>query len=174
MNLIRRSATTVSKPRFETVVETELAVLYRVAKLLTSNADDAEDIVGQTLYQAAKAWNAFDGSHPRSWLIQILRNEHLQLVRKRTGKQTVPIDATLEPSVEGFWEKVDAALMSNRILEELAELPEEYRLAIGLCDVEEFSYDEAARIMGVPVGTVRSRLFRGRNLLRARLVKLQS
>lgn len=173
MNLFRRPAPAAPKPRFEAVVEAELGVLFRVAKLLTYNADDAEDIVGQTLYQAAKAWPTFDGAHPRSWLIQILRNEHLQLVRKRSGKQTQNLDDSLEPSEEGFWEKVDLGLVAGRILEELAQLPEEYRLAVGLCDVEELSYEEAAQIMDVPLGTVRSRLYRGRNLLRARLVQLQ-
>ncbi len=160
-----------NKPSLEQVIESELAVLYRVAKTLTRNADDAEDIVGQTLYLAAKSWSSFDGAYPRSWLIKIMRNEFIALTRKKSAKMTVAIDSIGEPSTEGYWEDIDWSLAGADIAEELAKLPEEYQMAVSLCDVEELSYEEAALAMDCPTGTVRSRLYRGRNLLRSRLVK---
>jgi RNA polymerase sigma-70 factor (ECF subfamily) len=77
-----------------------------------------------------------------------------------------------EPSDDGFWEQVSWNAVGENILRELDKIPEEYRLAVALCDVEEMSYEEAAQALEVPVGTVRSRLFRGRRLLRAKLVHI--
>ncbi len=159
-------------PRFEDVARQELAVLYRVALRLTHSAEDAEDLVSQTLLNAHRAWGSFDGSYPRSWLIKILKNEFLTQRRKRGSAGNVSIDSIEEPSDEGFWEEVSWSAVGENILRELDRLPEEYRLAVALCDVEEMSYEEAALSLDIPVGTVRSRLFRGRRLLRARLVHM--
>lgn len=158
------------KESFETVVNRELPILYRVAKRLASNSSDAEDLVGGALLLAARAWSNFDGRHPRSWLIRILKNEHLGIVRKRSVRPEVALDDIVEPAEEGFWQAISWKSVGTNILSELDQLPEEYRLAVTLCDVEELSYEEASEAMEVPVGTVRSRLFRGRRLLRARLV----
>lgn len=159
------------KPRFESVVDSEMPVLYRLAKTLTGNETDAEDLVAQTLYLSAKAWHAFDGAYPRSWMIKIMRNEHIATARKKSNQATVPLDAVAEPSEDGFWEAIDWRAIGDDISAELAKLPEEYGFAVALCDIEELSYEEAAAAMDVPLGTVRSRLYRGRNLLRARLVR---
>ena len=160
----------MSRESFESVVHRELPVLYRVARRLASNGSDAEDLVGNSLLLAAKAWTSFDGRHPRSWLLRILKNEYLGTIRKRSSRPEVALDDILEPSEEGFWQEVSWKAVGNNILTELDQLPEEYRLAVTLCDIEEMSYEDAAEAMEVPVGTVRSRLFRGRRLLRARLV----
>ena len=159
-----------TKPSFDAAARGELPVLYRVARRLAGSDADAEDLVGSALLQAARAWEGFDGRYVRSWLVQILRNEHLMLVRKRGRKPEVAFEEGHEPSDAGFWEAVAWGAVGDDILRELDRLPEEYRLAVALCDVEEMAYDEAALALGVPVGTVRSRLFRGRRLLRARLV----
>ena len=161
---------TAAKPTFDAAVRGELAVLYRVAKRLVRNEADAEDLVGSALLQAARAWEGFDGRFVRSWLVQILRNEHLMLLRKRGRRPEVAFEEGREPSDEGFWEAIAWGAVGDDVLRELDRLPEEYRLAVALIDVEEMAYDEAALALGVPVGTVRSRLFRGRRLLRARLV----
>jgi len=160
------------KPRnaFEDVALAELPVLYRVARRLTLSDTDAEDLVGQALLLAARGWNSFDGAHPRSWLIRILKNEHLGMVRKKAGRTIEALEEVPEPLEEGFWEEISWRAVGSDILRELDRLPEEYRIAVALCDVEEMSYEEAATAMEVPVGTVRSRLFRGRRMLRARLV----
>jgi RNA polymerase sigma-70 factor (ECF subfamily) len=157
------------KSSFEAAARQELPVLYRVARRITLNAEAAEDLVGQTLLNAAAGWYRFDGGYVRSWLIQIMRNAH----RKEAGKLaarmvTVPLDEA-DPSPETIWQELDNRMLSSRIIAELDRLPEEFRLAVTLCDMEELSYEQAAQAMEVPIGTVRSRLFRGRRMLRDRL-----
>ena len=150
----------------------ELATLYRVAVRLCGNSEDAEDLASQTILNAHRAWESFDGAYPRSWLIKILKNEFLAMRRKRGGAGNVSIGQIPEPSDEGFWEEVSWNAVGDNILRELDKLPEEYRLAVSLCDVEEMSYEEAAVALEIPIGTVRSRLFRGRRLLRAKLAHI--
>jgi RNA polymerase sigma-70 factor, ECF subfamily len=156
-------------PSFDDTVTAELPVMYRVARRLTLNPADAEDLVGQVLLLAARSWFLFDGRHPRSWLLKILRNEHLAGIRRTAVRpQTVPLDWAQEvPSPPSAG--IEAKEANTDLLQELDNLPEEYRLAVALCDVEEMSYRDAALAMEVPVGTVRSRLFRGRQMLRERL-----
>jgi RNA polymerase sigma-70 factor (ECF subfamily) len=161
-----------TRPSFETVARAELPTLYRVALRLTGNPDDAEDLVSQTILNAHRSWSGFDGSYPRSWLIKILKNEFLGQRRKLGAKGNVSIDQVEEPSDEGFWEEVSWAAVGENILRELDKLPEEYRLVVSLCDVEEMSYEEAAMALEIPVGTIRSRLFRGRRLLRSKLAHI--
>lgn len=159
----------IASPQFEEVVTAELPVMYRVARRLTLDAVDAEDLVGQVLFLAAKSWSAFDGEHPRSWLLKILRNEHLSgLRRKAVRPQTVPLDRAQAAAFEQR-DTLGAAEIGSQLIEELDKLPEEYRLAVAFCDVEEMTYEDAAAAMDVPIGTVRSRLYRGRQMLRERL-----
>jgi RNA polymerase sigma-70 factor (ECF subfamily) len=162
------SATRVTE-RFEQIALRELPVLYRVARRLTLDDSEAEDLVGQSLLLAAKAWNSFDGRFARSWLIRILKNEHLATRRRKASKPEAALDDVDEPSDEGFWEEVSWRAVGSQVMAELDKLPAEYRMAVALCDVEQLSYEEAAAAMDVPIGTVRSRLFRGRKLLRAKL-----
>ncbi len=159
-----------SRPRnFETSVRDELPVLYRVARRMGCSAEEAEDVVQTTLVKAFQAWNSFDGRHLRSWLVRILRNERLMALRG--AKPTTSLD---EPEAEEvaeppFWDRLSWKLEADRLIEELDQLPDIFRDTIQLCDVEQMSYEEAAHAMDVPVGTVRSRLFRARTMLRSRL-----
>lgn len=161
-----------SKPNFETVALAELPVLYRVARRMTHDSSAAEDLVGTTLMKAAAGWSAFDGRFPRSWMIRIMQNARSREASKQASQPLqVPIeDADSQPN--DIWRDLDNRLLSGSIIQELDNLPEEYRLAVTLCDMEELSYDEAAEAMSVPVGTVRSRLYRGRQQLRDRLAVL--
>lgn len=160
----------VAKEPFDRVARREIPVLYRVAARLTRNPDDAEDLVSQSLLSAHRAWKEFDGTYPRSWLIRILKNEFFNLRRKIGGSTNVSLESIDEPSDDGFWKEVSWRAVGEDILRELDALPEEYRLAVALCDIEEMSYADAAIALETPIGTVRSRLFRGRRLLRSRLV----
>jgi RNA polymerase sigma-70 factor (ECF subfamily) len=160
-----------SGPRrdFERAVKDELPTLYRVAKRMVRNPDDAEDLVQQCLVKAFRAWDRFDGNHLRSWLIRIMRNE---LASNKRSLAAQAVDAELDESIvsqEPFWDEVTWRVDADHVLRELEELPAEFRLTLHLCDVEQFTYEEAAEAMGVPIGTVRSRLFRARSLLRERL-----
>jgi len=157
------------KAAFETVAQAELPVLYRVARRLTLDPSRAEDLVSQTLLDAARAWDAFDGRFPRSWLIKILQNNFRRDLRRAASQpETVSLETPVEATCE-IWHELNWRAIGSRLMEELDKLPEEYRLAVTLCDVEELSYEEAADAMGVPKGTVRSRLFRGRRMLRNKL-----
>ena len=165
-----------SRRTFEAVATQELALLYRVAQRLTRRQSDAEDLVSQTLYLAARAWASFDGRYPRSWFITIMKNEHLKTIRtKRSEAPTVSLDDAPDVSAsESEWRDLDARLIGEDVIQELDKLPEEYRLAVALCDAEGLSYQEAADALEVPVGTIRSRLFRGRRILRDRLAWMQN
>ncbi len=159
-----------SKPDFEKSVRPELAILYRVARRLVRSEDEASDLVQQTLMKAFQAWHRFDGRYLRSWLIQILRNENLMRIRSSGKHEEIELDDQIAID-EPFWDEVHWRSQVHRILEELDRLPEEFKLAVTLCDIEQMTYDEAAIAMNVPIGTVRSRLSRGRALVRARLMK---
>ena len=158
-----------SSPDFELAVKSELAVLYRVARRMGANPDESEDLVQITLIKAYQAWKRFDGRHLRSWLIRILRNERLMMIRADRNELSLDEPNSQEVAEEPFWNELSWKLQADRIMEELEDLPEIYKLAIHLCDVEQMSYEEAAEAMDVPIGTVRSRLFRARAMLRKRL-----
>jgi RNA polymerase sigma-70 factor, ECF subfamily len=97
------------------------------------------------------------------------------VLNKRREEGARPTTVAMEAAElegESFWDEVHWRMASEKVLEALDTLPEEYRMAVQLCDVEQMSYEEAADAMEVPVGTVRSRLFRGRQHLRNRLVEV--
>lgn len=143
-------------------------MLYRIARRLTVDPVEAEDLVGQALLNAASAWKGFDGAYPRSWLIRILTNCHYRVLRDR-GSRPVTLDVDPDELAHEPWAAIDWALCGPNLLAEVDRLPTEYRLAVVLCDVEGLSYEEAAAAMETAVGTAKSRLFRGRRLLRTRL-----
>ena len=161
-----------TKLSFERVAETEIPVLYRVARRLTRNDTEAEDLVGQTLLSAARAWDSFDGRFARSWLLRILKNAHTATVRTKINQPERAVIEDEEYGDEDPWGDIDWRLIGSEILRVLDRLPEEFRLAVTLCDVEELSYQEAAEVLEVPIGTVRSRLFRGRRMIRCKLPAL--
>jgi RNA polymerase sigma-70 factor (ECF subfamily) len=165
-------ASETKKESAAVVLDRELEVLYRVARRMTLNDSDAEDIVSQTILNAFKHWNDFDGTYARSWLIRILHNEWLYLLRKRRTRSEVDIEAVGEPADENFWRAIDVQMDFKEVVRALDDLPDEYRIAVTLCDMEEMNYEEAANILGVPIGTIRSRVFRGRRILRHKLVAL--
>ena len=159
-----------AKPDFEKAALGELGLLYRVARRMAMNAADAEDLVSQTLLAAAKAWDGFDGKHTRSWLITILKNEHLKSLRYRSSRpKTVGIEDGFDSAGDDAGAQIDQRAFVEDILRELDSLPEDFRMAVALCDVEQMSYEDAAESLGVPIGTIRSRLFRGRRILREKL-----
>ncbi len=169
----RVSSPEASQALFERHVLPEIEVLLRVARSLTRNDADAEDLVQDTLIRAYRAIERFDGRHPRAWLLTILRNTHInrnrrqrpELLRDPDGtsrqlNELASVDVT-DASVEaGFDAEIERAL---------AELDEPFRSVVQLVDVEGLRYAEAAEVMGVPVGTVMSRLHRARGRIRDRL-----
>ncbi len=159
---------------FDHYVVPEIPVLYRVALSLTGQPADAEDLVQDTLIWAFCAAARFDGAHPRAWLT-ILRHTHLNRVRGRKPvllRDGESVELTLErvgkpePSAE---EVVVSDLFESVVAEALAALPDKHREVVTLVDIDGLSYQEAADVMGVPRGTVMSRLHRARARIRTRL-----
>jgi RNA polymerase sigma-70 factor (ECF subfamily) len=166
------------KDRFEDEVLQFLNGLYGYALHLTRNPEDACDLVQETYARAFRAWKQYTlGTNAKAWLFAILRNTFLNQRRSAKRRPTeVPCDWVDElpredvPELLRFgpdpYDKFLNDLLRENIEEGLALLPETFRSAVVLCDVEGFSYKEIAEILDVPIGTVRSRIHRGRARLR--------
>lgn len=162
---------------FEREALVHLDALYRVALRLTNNASDADDLVQETMLKAYKAWDQYEkGTNAKGWLLTILRHAFINEYRRRVRHpENVDLD-TIEPfAVFGeiqdddpqgaFFDKI----VDDEVLKAIDQLPETFRETLVLSDVEGMSYQEIARILEIPVGTVKSRLFRARQALQGKL-----
>jgi RNA polymerase sigma-70 factor (ECF subfamily) len=153
--------------------------VYRFALRLAGSRDKAEDLVQDTFFRAYRAWDQYTpGTQCKSWLFTICRNVFLRQ-RERTQRHDEIVQENVArqsrvPAVNPLWNttmgrdpegEFFGSLVDGEILEAIDGLPEEYRTAVVLSDLEGFSYQEVADMMEVPVGTVKSRLFRGRRQL---------
>ena len=166
---------------FERDVLACLPDVARFARSLTHDDANADDLVQETMLRAYRAYHTFEpGSDARRWLFTICRNVFLRQ-RERERRQTdTADDAELETlgavmghvaaQRDGIDDLFDRLDLGPAIERALGELPDAFRIAVVLVDVEGQSYEEAAAVAGVPVGTVRSRLFRGRRLLQEKLL----
>lgn len=155
-----------------------LEAMSRLARfLMRGNQADAEDLVQDAIVRAFEAFPRFQaGTNLRAWLFRILRNTYVDLLRKR-GRQAelAELDGEIPENsraVEEFRAEVVRERTGADLEAALAELPAELRLALLLVDGEGMRYDEVAEVMGCPAGTVRSRLHRGRRLLRQQLLEV--
>lgn len=174
--MISRGRRAAKATGFEEAALPHLHLLYRVAYRLTSSRADAEDLVQETFFKAFRSFHQFqEGTNCKAWLLTILRHTHLDQVR-RTAKEppTEPWDE-MEPLLDGSQlsvEQIELALekaFPAEVEQALKSLPSQQKLAVILADLEGMSYEEIARALDCPVGTVRSRLHHGRTLLRQRL-----
>lgn len=161
--------------RFNEFVVPELDVLYRVAYSITRNKVDAEDLVQDTLLRAYRAIERFDGRYPRAWLLTIMRNAQVNRVRRKRPELMHDPDETMGRMADESAEAADAEsqLMDKEfeapVEAALAALPLKFSGVIELVDLNELSYQEAADVLGIPVGTVMSRLHRARRNIRLHL-----
>ena len=141
--------------------------LYATARRLTGNAHDAEDLVQETYLRGYRAFHRFaPGTNLRAWLFTILHNVRADAYRK-AGRRLEAGELLGEgPAVAPLQVQLGAELDLERAL---ARVPEVFREAVILRDVEELSYEEIAQALGIPIGTVMSRIHRGRALLRLAL-----
>lgn len=167
--------------RFEQDVVPYLGQLYAAALRMTRNPSDAEDLVQETLIRAYTAFHQFrPGTNMRAWLYKILANTFLNICRK---KRREPVQAAggafredwhatsgpLAPAARSAEAEALEQLAGSDILRALRDLPEEFKVAIYLADIEGYPYKEIAQMTGTPIATVTSRVHRGRGKLRCRL-----
>ncbi|TMK74046.1 MAG: sigma-70 family RNA polymerase sigma factor [Actinobacteria bacterium] len=155
----RRLATEArDRVRFE---EDALALsdqVYRVARHLVGSREEAEDLVQETYARAFRSWRSFTpGTNLRAWLLRILTNLNIDRGRR---VQRQPDDGVPDE------ERVVQRLSQNDVVSALSEVPHDFRDVIVLVDIGDFTYADAAQILDVPVGTVMSRLHRGRRILK--------
>ncbi|HVH40371.1 MAG TPA: sigma-70 family RNA polymerase sigma factor [Gemmatimonadaceae bacterium] len=153
--------------------------VYRFARSLTRDEADAEDVVQEAYLRAFRSWHTFQpGTDVRRWLFTIARNVFLRSKEKarrevtldEDGAEAVDAAAAVESWVmRGLNPILDRADLGPAIQAALDELPATYRDAVVLVDLEDQAYEDAAAVLGIPIGTVRSRLFRGRKLLQEKL-----
>jgi RNA polymerase sigma factor (sigma-70 family) len=152
------------------VARTHGRFLYNVAYRLTGNDDDAYDLVQEALLRVRKGLETYQPGSMEGWLSRIVTNVFLDEVRRKRRRpvEVMPQDPErLLPTAPGADEPTDR--LSDDVQAALRRLPEDFRTAVVLCDVVGLSYEEIADAISVPVGTVRSRIHRGRRLLRAAL-----
>jgi RNA polymerase sigma-70 factor (ECF subfamily) len=171
------------RTEFERQALVHTDALYGAAYRLTRNARDAEDLVQDSLLRAYRFWDSFEqDSNCKAWLLRIVTNTFInEYQRKKRSREVLDAATTEQDTTDGVLIHADAnerqsperALLDRSVSDDvqraLDALPEDFRTAVVLCDVQGLSYKEIAEIMQTPVGTVMSRLFRGRKLLAASL-----
>ena len=174
-----------SRVRFEEEALELSDQVYRVARRLAGSREEAEDLVQQTYERAFRSWRQYTpGTNLRAWLLRILTNLNIDRGRRQQrAPQTTSIDNEagdyflynkLEaqvPDENPDEERVLERLSQDSIVDALAEVPHDFRDVIVLVDIGEFSYADAAQILDIPMGTVMSRLHRGRRILKKNLAE---
>lgn len=165
---------------FEREALPHMDALYNFALRMTSDPDEADDLLQETYLKAYRFFDKFEqGTNCKAWLFRIMKNSFINIYR-RTSKEPDKVDYN---DVEEFYHSIRAESTDPNDLEErifsnildddvstaLETLPEEFRTVVILCDIEGFTYEEIAEFVECPIGTVRSRLHRGRKMLRAKL-----
>jgi RNA polymerase sigma-70 factor (ECF subfamily) len=157
--------------------------VYRVARRLAGSREEAEDLVQQTYERAFRSWKQYTpGTNLRAWLLRILTNLNIDRGRRQQrAPQTTSLDneagdyylynklESQVPDENPDEERVLEKLSQDSIVDALAEVPHDFRDVIVLVDIGEFSYADAAQILDIPIGTVMSRLHRGRRILKKNL-----
>ncbi len=166
------TASETARPSFTEAVRPEIPILLHVAR--SYNSADAEDLVQETLTKAYRAWDKFDGRFLRAWLLTILRNTAINAGRKKIPGLSGDSE-TLEQHPDGSLTASPQDLLESNdfvasVKKAILGLPGHYRNAVELVDIDGLSYQEAADVMGIPVGTIMSRLHRGRRQVKEVLV----
>lgn len=159
-------------PTWEEVARRYGRFLYTIAFRLTGNDDDAQDLVQEVLLRVRRGLITYRPGSMEGWLSRITTNAFLDEARRRARRPVIALPADPDrvvPSVAPADEIAAASALSDEIQAALDELPDDYRMAVVLCDVAGLSYAQIGETLQIPVGTVRSRIHRGRTLLRDRL-----
>jgi RNA polymerase sigma-70 factor (ECF subfamily) len=167
--------------RFEEEALEHADQVYQVARHIAGSREDAEELMQETYVRAFRSWRSYEpGTNIRAWLMRILTNLNIDRGRR---KQRRPTEQPLEEGAYSLYDRLEQAagqsgedeeklierLSQSTIVEALADLPHDFRDVLVLVDLGDFSYQETAQILAIPVGTVMSRLHRARRLLRQSL-----
>ncbi|NOX30419.1 MAG: RNA polymerase sigma factor [Actinobacteria bacterium] len=160
--------------RFERYVVPEFDFVRRVTRRFSRSAAEGDDLMQDVLTNAFRAAGRFDGKYPRAWLYRIASNAAASRARKHRDTTSLPEADRMDSAMwlasdESVEDAVIDPILDATLISALDELPEHYRSVIDLVDVGSLSYEDAARQLGVPTGTVMSRLHRGRRRLRDEL-----
>lgn len=168
-----------AKSRQKEIFEGKLAQIFdaafNYAKKLTRSNDDASDLLQTAAVRAYEAFDKFDGKNFKSWFFTIIHNQYINDYRKRKRSAyttSLEEDTAKEPvshETDDPGTFLTSSMLQGEVENALAELPDDRRNAIILCDIDGMSYEEIAEVTGVPIGTVRSRISRGRAELRQAL-----
>lgn len=165
-----------TRDAFERQAEKVFPSVFGTALRLTRSREDAEDLAQEAIVRAYDAYERFDGTNFKAWILRIVTNLYINRYRQRQrGPQMGSLDE--EGVLEPMGDETDVPdrqlfdeLVGEEVEEALAKVPDDFRLAVVLSDIEGMSYQEIADITDVPIGTVRSRLARGRAMLRKQLL----
>jgi len=164
---------TDERRRFEEAVLPHLDAAYNLARWLTRNAHDAEDVVQEAYCRALKFFGGFQGSNGRTWLLQVVRNTGYTWLQKHRARElTVSFDEERQPATSDALNPEKLAIQQadrEMLRQAIEELPVAYREVVVLRELEGLSYQEIAAVAEIPLGTVMSRLARARQQLQERL-----
>lgn len=156
--------------------------VYRVARRIAGSRENAEDLVQETYVRAFRNWRSYEpGTNLRAWLLRILTNLNIDRGRRsQRAPDTQSLEETdyflygkLDDQSESDVEKLVGQLSQDSIVDALAAVPHDFRDVVVLVDLSDFSYADAARILDIPIGTVMSRLYRGRRVLKQQLASTE-
>ena len=165
---------------FEAEVFPHKDILFNFALRTTGGRDDALDLLQETYMKAFRFWDKYEkGTNIRAWLFRIMKNTYINRYRKETREPGM-VDYD---DVENFYDSIRDEgtdsndlqksmyrnMLSDEVTEALQSLPEDFKTVVILCDIEELTYEEIAEFLNCPIGTVRSRLHRGRKILEEKL-----
>lgn len=167
---------------FEREAVPHMDILYNYALRMTGNQDDASDLLQETFMKAYRFWDKYEkGTNIRAWLFRIMKNSYINRYRKETKEPdtvdydkiqnyySVIRDESTDPN--DLQEKIFGGLFEDAVAHAIESLPEDFRTVVILCDIEGLTYEEISEFVDCPIGTVRSRLHRGRRMLRAKLLE---
>lgn len=159
-------------PSWEEVARAHGDFIYTVALRLTGNRHDAQDLVQEVLLRVQRGLSAYRPGSMEAWLGRITTNAFVDDVRRRRRRPVVALASVAEkvnPGAPAADDALDREVLPDHVADALRELPDDYRTAVILCDVVGLRYEEIAEALDVPLGTVRSRIHRGRAFLRKSL-----
>jgi RNA polymerase sigma-70 factor, ECF subfamily len=187
--MFKKKAVQTDRQAFQQEAIPHLDALYGTALRLTKSEEDAEDLIQETMLKAYRYFDKYEqGTNCKAWLFKIMTNTFINRYRKQQKRKEFLVDDDFRPLQERaeapepspFQDSYDSQeqlffkMFGDEVKSALEEIPVDFRMVVLLADLQDFAYKEIAEIMDCPIGTVMSRLYRGRRMLQARLADYAS